>query len=498
MEVTKRGLKQLISSAIQADVSAKPFECIPGPKSLPILGGLWKYLPLIGNYDLNRLHITGYKMQEEYGSLVKQNMGGEVIVNVFDPSDIEQVYKSEGKFPARRSHLAVAHYRLSRPHLYNTGGLLPTNGSEWWRLRSTFQKPLARIQDVRLFLPSSDKIIGDFLTTFIGEGVVIYDFLPHISRLNLELTWSALFGERLGSFHSTQSNCDSIVAGLIEATEIANSCILRTDMTETIWSKMKTPIYKKLEKSLSFIECVVDKQLNKITTVTDESAQKKTEETISLVDKYLKFEESDLKDVRGMVSDLILGGIDTTSYTSCFILYHISRNKFVQERLKAEALKLLPNANSPVSPSVLNEAIYSRAILKETFRLNPIATGISRNLDQDTTLSGYLVPKGTLIITHNLVACRLEKNFKDPLTFLPERWIRGSKDYCNVSPYLVLPFSHGIRTCIARRLAEQNLLSFILKVGRNYSLEWKGSQLDVVTPIICKPDNHVAIAFKSI
>lgn len=49
MEVTKRGLKQLISSAIQADVSAKPFECIPGPKSLPILGGLWKYLPLIGN-----------------------------------------------------------------------------------------------------------------------------------------------------------------------------------------------------------------------------------------------------------------------------------------------------------------------------------------------------------------------------------------------------------------------------------------------------------------
>lgn len=78
-------------------------------------------------------------------------------------------------------------------------------------------------------------------------------------------------------------------------------------------------------------------------------------------------------------------------------MYHISRNKFVQERLKAEALRLLPDANSPVSPSVLNEAIYSRAILKETFRLNPIATGISRNLDQDTTLSGYLVPKGVII-----------------------------------------------------------------------------------------------------
>ncbi|KAK9502254.1 hypothetical protein O3M35_011057 [Rhynocoris fuscipes] len=105
----------------------KSFESIPGPKSLPVIGGLWKYFPVIGNFELNRLHVTGFRMYEEYGSVVKENlMNGEAIVNVFDPDDIGKVYKSEGKYPARRSHMALEHHRLSRPDLYNTGGLLPT------------------------------------------------------------------------------------------------------------------------------------------------------------------------------------------------------------------------------------------------------------------------------------------------------------------------------------------------------------------------------------
>lgn len=31
----------------------KPFDSIPGPKSLPLLGTLWKYFPLIGKYYWN-------------------------------------------------------------------------------------------------------------------------------------------------------------------------------------------------------------------------------------------------------------------------------------------------------------------------------------------------------------------------------------------------------------------------------------------------------------
>lgn len=70
-----------------------------------------------------------------------------------------------------------------------------------------------------------------------------------------------------------------------------------------------------------------------------------------------------------------------------------------------------------------------------------------------------------MVVTQNQITCRLKEYFQNPNEFLPERWLRNMKDYKSVHPYLLLPFGHGPRSCIARRLAEQNMLIVILKVG---------------------------------
>lgn len=70
----------------------------------------------------------------------------------------------------------------------------------------------------------------------------------------------------------------------------------------------------------------------------------------------------------------------------------------------------------------------------------------------------------TVVVTQNQVSCRLPEYFSNPNDFLPERWLReaGGKQ---LHPFLVLPFGHGPRSCIARRLAEQNLQLFLMNVG---------------------------------
>lgn len=70
-------------------------------------------------------------------------------------------------------------------------------------------------------------------------------------------------------------------------------------------------------------------------------------------------------------------------------------------------------------------------------------------------------------MTQNLVACRLESNFVEPERFIPERWLKDEKNEFNAhkNPYLVLPFGHGMRACIARRLAEQNILVLMIRVS---------------------------------
>lgn len=65
-----------------------------------------------------------------------------------------------------------------------------------------------------------------------------------------------------------------------------------------------------------------------------------------------------------------------------------------------------------------------------------------------------------------MVASRLPQYVQDPLQFKPERWLRGSSEYANIHPFLSLPFGFGPRSCIARRLAEQNMCIIIARVCR--------------------------------
>lgn len=69
----------------------------------------------------------------------------------------------------------------------------------------------------------------------------------------------------------------------------------------------------------------------------------------------------------------------------------------------------------------------------------------------------------TNVVSLNFVACRLEENFPNALEFKPERWLKSSNQQ-KVNPYLVIPFGHSMRACIARRFAEQAILIFLLRV----------------------------------
>lgn len=44
-----------------------------------------------------------------------------------------------------------------------------------------------------------------------------------------------------------------------------------------------------------------------------------------------------------------------------------------------------------------NQMSYSKAVLKETFRLNPVSVGVGRITNTDLILSDYKVPKGVNI-----------------------------------------------------------------------------------------------------
>lgn len=170
---------------------AKPYEAMPGPRGPFGLGNLYNYMPGIGSYSWLQLHKAGEDKYKKYGAIVRETMvPGQDIVWLYDPKDIATLL-NERDCPQRRSHLALAQYRKQRPHLYKTTGLLPTNGPDWWRLRSQVQKELSAPRSVRSFVPDVDGVTREFLKFLQrseGEGSTI-DMLPKLTRLNLECAW---------------------------------------------------------------------------------------------------------------------------------------------------------------------------------------------------------------------------------------------------------------------------------------------------------------------
>ena len=59
---------------------------------------------------------------------------------------------------------------------------------------------------------------------------------------------------------------------------------------------------------------------------------------------------------------------------------------------------------------------------------------------------------------------RNEEYFQRANEFLPERWSRD-RPLGDIHPFASLPFSHGKRMCVGKRVAEQEMYAFLIRVS---------------------------------
>lgn len=214
---------------------------------------------------------------------------------------------------------------------------------------------------------------------------------------SFQVTCLFTFGVRMDSFSLEEKHPQSKTSKLIRSAETTNRSILPLDQGFQLWRKFETPTYKRLRIAQTFVESVaINLIYEKISyyrdTISSDGVKK---ETYSLIDRYLKNPKLDLSDIIGIANDLLLAGIDTTSYTTSFILYYLAKNPDVQKKIFEESKKVLNDKNDPLEADALAADIpYTKAVLKEVFRLNPVSVGVGRVLNKDTVFSSYQVPKG--------------------------------------------------------------------------------------------------------
>ncbi|XP_028803064.1 cytochrome P450 71D10-like, partial [Neltuma alba] len=170
--------------------------------------------------------------------------------------------------------------------------------------------------------------------------------------------------------------------------------------------------------------------------------------------------------------DIFFAGTQTTATTTEWAMSELLRNPKVMKEAQEEVRRVY-GSKGYVDESNLHQLKYLNAVIKETLRLrSPLALLVPRENSESCEINGYVIPPRTKIIINAWAIGRDPKNWNDPETFEPKRFLNTMVDYnFKGSNFEYIPFGAGRRTCPGSTFAMpilELLLSNLL-----YHFDWK-------------------------
>ncbi|KAG4957282.1 hypothetical protein AAZX31_15G192400 [Glycine max] len=162
--------------------------------------------------------------------------------------------------------------------------------------------------------------------------------------------------------------------------------------------------------------------------------------------------------IKSFVLTIIQAATEASITTLVWATSLILNNPSVLEKLKAE-LDIQVGKERYICESDLSKLTYLQAVVKETLRLYPPGPlSRPREFEEDCTIGGYTVKKGTRLIT-NLSKIHTDHNvWSNPLEFKPERFLTTDKDIdMKGQHFQLLPFGSGRRICPGVNLGLQTV-----------------------------------------
>ncbi|XP_017462841.1 PREDICTED: cytochrome P450 3A12-like, partial [Rhagoletis zephyria] len=182
-------------------------------------------------------------------------------------------------------------------------------------------------------------------------------------------------------------------------------------------------------------------------------------------------------------------GFETTATTTSNILYFLSLNPEIQDRLVEElnsSLKGVEEDSAEYYEVVMNRSPYLEAVIKETLRISPPVGRLQRRVGVDGyQLGGITLDKNIEVDISVLAVHRDPRYYPEPDRFNPDRFLPENKHL--LTPYTFLVFGDGPRNCMGMRFAYQEIRLCLAKIVRRFAFER--------TPETVVPLNYDKIGF---
>ncbi|QIX00029.1 hypothetical protein AMS68_005546 [Peltaster fructicola] len=167
--------------------------------------------------------------------------------------------------------------------------------------------------------------------------------------------------------------------------------------------------------------------------------------------------------------DLIFAGTDSTGTVMSLTSWHLCNNPDVYKKLKDEIVEA--DANDPTGAYNPQSLKYLDAVIKEGLRLGranptrfPRVVPLAGWTFSASNGKIYHFPAGTIVGCAPMTLHENPDIFVQPKRFNPDRWLDGPK------PEMLrdlIPFNIGSRQCIARNMAQYELLLAVRALARH-------------------------------
>ncbi|KAK8075467.1 hypothetical protein PG997_010130 [Apiospora hydei] len=180
-------------------------------------------------------------------------------------------------------------------------------------------------------------------------------------------------------------------------------------------------------------------------------------------------EKMGLENVIYQIPTLLGGGYETTSATLSFLWYFLCKNPHAMRKAREEVDEIV--GDGVLAYDMLRNLKYLDACMKETLRMQHPVTLFTRFSTRDTVLGGkYFIHKGQMVSGIWRHFHRDPEAWGDDAdSFRPERMLDA--EFSKMPPNAWKPFGDGLRACIGRGFAEQEMLICMAMVLQKFDME---------------------------
>ncbi len=411
----------------------------PGPRGHWLLGHLYER-----RADPLGLFRRGH---ERYGDVVRYRMGPLQVYQVSHPDDVKRVLVDNAQ-NYRKTWLMQ---RL-RPILGN--GLLLSEGDFWKRQRRLAQPAFHRERMAGL-ATAITRVVESALQRWepLAETGQPFDLAAELTRLTLAITGRVLFSTDLSD------SADEVGQAVTVALEESNR---RALAALPLPLALPLPSHRRLQSAIQVLERVVLGLIDQ-----RRRGAIRADDLLSLL---METRDADTGEgmsdaqLRDEVMTLVLAGHETTANALAWTFHLLQQHPEAGERLAHEVFSVLGERVPGLED--LPRLRYTARVFDEALRLYPPAWLFSRMALAEDELSGYTIPRGSIVVALPYVIHRHPAFWEHPEDFDPDRFLperSGSRPR-----FAWLPFGGGQRLCIGNGLALMEGQLVLAMVARRY------------------------------